>query len=635
MGLRVRGLNNSLLYNYQYDQLNRLVGMDAWNRTGSAWSAITKVPDFKENIAYDPNGNILKYKRAGNTLAGQPIGMDSLAYSYIAGTNKLDHISDSVPSGNYTTDIDGQSSGNYKYDSIGQLISDAASGISNINWTVYGKIASITKGGDTTIYYTYDPGGNRISKSVVHFTDTTTTWYVRDAQGNVLSIYTYGDPAVHGRALTQTELHIYGSSRLGILKMNRDVAAAPIDTVLFPPFDGIGNNITFTRGNKLFELTNHLGNVLATVSDKRFGVVAAPADMTVAYFIPDLVSANDYYPFGSLEPYRSYAKSGAGYRYGFNGKENDNEVQGVGDQIDYGMRVYDPRAGRFLSVDPITQKFPNLTPYQFASNTPIWASDLDGLEADYSNAKMAKEAYIPGVPKILQLETFKNNVATATYNSIIQDAQDVVNVASSSKGRKEVLAKYGGGFLKLAQFSNSPIDQQYTSLKRYFSDVSNIEDFVGGMTAGSIEGFGASILARGTAAMIAKGASYMALYEGNSIINKAIEDGVRIIEATHPDDVNYLKARGAQATYMADQEGGLILLQPNAPRSHLLEEAIHHEQVMQKGNEYFSAHVNEMEIGAQDKLLRIGAKEGWSKKELDEIRGAKAAYERALKRQNK
>lgn len=45
------------------------------------------------------------------------------------------------------------------------------------------------------------------------------------------------------------------------------------------------------------------------------------------------------------------------------------------------MRIYDPRVGRFLSVDPITSKYPELTPYQFASNTPIQAIDLDGLEA--------------------------------------------------------------------------------------------------------------------------------------------------------------------------------------------------------------------------------------------------------------
>jgi hypothetical protein len=48
---------------------------------------------------------------------------------------------------------------------------------------------------------------------------------------------------------------------------------------------------------------------------------------------------------------------------------------------DYGFRIYNPALARFLSVDPLSPKYPELTPYQFASNTPIWAIDLDGLEA--------------------------------------------------------------------------------------------------------------------------------------------------------------------------------------------------------------------------------------------------------------
>ncbi|MDB5138891.1 MAG: cell well associated RhsD protein [Mucilaginibacter sp.] len=75
------------------------------------------------------------------------------------------------------------------------------------------------------------------------------------------------------------------------------------------------------------------------------------------------------------------------YRYGFNGKENDNEVKLDwsgnninGAQQDYGERIYDPRIGRFLSVDPITGKYPELTSYQFASDRPIDGVDQDGLE---------------------------------------------------------------------------------------------------------------------------------------------------------------------------------------------------------------------------------------------------------------
>lgn len=55
-------------------------------------------------------------------------------------------------------------------------------------------------------------------------------------------------------------------------------------------------------------------------------------------------------------------------------------MSGSGNQYDYGFRIYNPRLGRFLSVDPLTKSFPMLTPYQFASNRPIDGIDLDGLE---------------------------------------------------------------------------------------------------------------------------------------------------------------------------------------------------------------------------------------------------------------
>ena len=84
-----------------------------------------------------------------------------------------------------------------------------------------------------------------------------------------------------------------------------------------------------------------------------------------------------------LMPQRSYSAPGAGYRYGFNGKENDNEVKGEGNQQDYGMRIYDPRLGRFLSVDPLAKSYPWNSTYAFAENKVIHCKDLDGGEAKY------------------------------------------------------------------------------------------------------------------------------------------------------------------------------------------------------------------------------------------------------------
>ncbi len=68
------------------------------------------------------------------------------------------------------------------------------------------------------------------------------------------------------------------------------------------------------------------------------------------------------------------------YSYGFNGKENIDEVYGKGKLSDFGDRLVDPRLGKFLSVDPLQRKFPFYSVYHFAGNSPIANIDLDGLE---------------------------------------------------------------------------------------------------------------------------------------------------------------------------------------------------------------------------------------------------------------
>lgn len=87
----------------------------------------------------------------------------------------------------------------------------------------------------------------------------------------------------------------------------------------------------------------------------------------------------DYYPFGMVTPGRSYS-AGSGYRFGFNGKESDSETYGSGNIYDYGFRIYNPRLGKFLSVDPLSGKFAFSSPYVFALNDVIRNIDFDGLE---------------------------------------------------------------------------------------------------------------------------------------------------------------------------------------------------------------------------------------------------------------
>jgi RHS repeat-associated protein len=78
-----------------------------------------------------------------------------------------------------------------------------------------------------------------------------------------------------------------------------------------------------------------------------------------------------------IMPGRKYS-AGTQYRYGFNGKENDNEVKGEGNSADFGARIYDTRLGRFLSVDALEKNAPSWTPYRFAADNPIFLVDEDG-----------------------------------------------------------------------------------------------------------------------------------------------------------------------------------------------------------------------------------------------------------------
>jgi RHS repeat-associated protein len=88
--------------------------------------------------------------------------------------------------------------------------------------------------------------------------------------------------------------------------------------------------------------------------------------------------ALDYYPFGMLMPGRSY--SSTAYKYGFNGKEKDDEVKASGNSLDFGARLYDSRLGRWLSLDPLQAKYPMLTPYSFVANCPLIIIDREGKE---------------------------------------------------------------------------------------------------------------------------------------------------------------------------------------------------------------------------------------------------------------
>jgi RHS repeat-associated protein len=402
-------------YNYTYDQLNRITSQHAWKITGTSMSMLQN-DAYGGTFSYDADGNIMN--KVQNGTASAP-AMDNLDYFYYDAangtynpatnipsnaTNKLAHVKDQVPTGSYTIDIDAQNSNNYKYDQIGNLISDAAENITQIDWNLQNKITRIAKSNGPNLRFQYDATGNRVMKDVTGGTaaQNAKTFYVRDAQGNTMATYSYRIPANGGATpkLFWSDAAIYGSSRTGLYAPDTIITTVPVNTTE-------DAYLTVNRGFKQYELSNHLGNVLATITDRKIPSTTSGAITYQA----EILSGQDYYAFGMQMPERSFSVGKC--RFGFNGKENDNEIKGVGDQQDYGLRIYDPRLGKFLSVDPLTKKYPWYTPYQFAGNKPIQFIDLDGGEendtgkgnngtkVEGQKAKTESPATAPGNPQYI------------------------------------------------------------------------------------------------------------------------------------------------------------------------------------------------------------------------------------------
>jgi len=116
-----------------------------------------------------------------------------------------------------------------------------------------------------------------------------------------------------GLDFSLSEQYLYGASRLGVLRPNLKLAANDKNFVM----DSVCSH---TLGQKNYELTNHLGNVLALVSDEKQSAIVA-----------EVLSVSDYYPFGMEMPGRKFVKyASEEYRFGFTGHEKESDmVEGV------------------------------------------------------------------------------------------------------------------------------------------------------------------------------------------------------------------------------------------------------------------------------------------------------------------
>ncbi len=138
------------------------------------------------------------------------------------------------------------------------------------------------------------------------------------------------------------------------------------------------------------------------------------------------------------------------YRFGFNGMEKDDEIKGVENSYDYGARIYDPRLGKWLSLDPLQAKYPNLSPYNYTANSPLIYRDVDGkdyeLVIDHKTKTITIVAtyYVPEGDAEAKAAASAGvavwNAASGVYEYKVGDETYTINFSLSVKEVKDPIA---------------------------------------------------------------------------------------------------------------------------------------------------------------------------------------------------
>jgi len=74
-------------------------------------------------------------------------------------------------------------------------------------------------------------------------------------------------------------------------------------------------------------------------------------------------------------------------RYKFTAKELDNETS----YTYFGARYYDADLSSWLSVDPLSDKYPSLSPYCYSADNPVVLVDPNGMEFDEATDKYVQK----------------------------------------------------------------------------------------------------------------------------------------------------------------------------------------------------------------------------------------------------
>lgn len=330
-------------YAFTYDGLSRLTAADYLVNGVSS-------THFRTAYMYDKHGNMTSLQRYGKKDVGTGTSsygpVDDLTMTYVG--NQLTQVDDAVGTISFAQSMDFKNYSNaaveYTYNANGAMTKDLNKGISDIRYNSLNlprRMDIKSPVAEARNEYTYSASGTKLK-------------VVQKWNPSYSTIPVIGS-VINTAALSMSKTTDY----VGNFIYENNV----LKRILI-------NGGYIENGVYHYYLTDHQGNNRIVVNAS--GVI---------------VQRNNYYPFGTTFGDNTVAEQGK-QPYKYNSKELD-QMHGL-NWYDYSARWKDD--WRFMTVDPLAEKYYSTSPYVYCANSPSNNVDLDG-KSWYSYNQDGKTIY--------------------------------------------------------------------------------------------------------------------------------------------------------------------------------------------------------------------------------------------------
>ena len=331
-------------YLYYYDRLNRMT---------SNYSILNNYVQvdyqYFEGVSYDKHGNISGINRWHDTDI-----IDQVSFSHDG--NQLKTANDMGGNSNLYNVKEykdrGSNSEKFTYDANGNMIRDFDRNIVAIRYNYLNLSDTIQFGNGNQIINRYDAAGQKLETCyfTVLYSVTVPIGETRQWTYNMDIIDMYGTAYIDN-----IEYGFHGG----------DYGGYSLSRVHNP--EGYCDNVIASSNSPMYNYyrRDYQGN------NREVWRAAYTSNNQVK--ATSTIQRTQYYPSGL--PWRE-GLSPAVQPYKYNDKEFV-EMHGF-DTYDYGARGYYPAAGRFMTIDPLCEKYYSISPYAYCANNPVNAIDPEG-----------------------------------------------------------------------------------------------------------------------------------------------------------------------------------------------------------------------------------------------------------------